>query len=62
LAIREYILLAKKETFTGTIEEYNTIRDALDKCDYSLSTIKGTIQGILIFIEKSEERRKKDIV
>jgi hypothetical protein len=40
--------------FTGSLEEFFGIKDSLNNSKYSLSTIKGSYQSILVFINNSK--------
>ena len=51
--IKRVFTLAKLDTFTDSIEIHNLIKTAVENSKYSLSTKKGTIQSILVFLDKS---------
>ena len=40
--------------FTGSLEEFFSIKESLNNSKYSLSTIKGSYQSILVFITNSK--------
>lgn len=59
--LRKYISDVKRvfklsgiTSFTGTLVEYIQIKDAVQNSTYSLSTIKGSFQAILVFITNSK--------
>ena len=51
--IKRVFTLSKIHHFTGSIEEYQIIKNSLAESKYSISTQKGCVQVILVFIEKS---------
>jgi hypothetical protein len=52
--IKRVFLLAKLQTFVGSMEEFNSIKKAVSESKYSLSTQRGSIQSILVFIDLSK--------
>ena len=51
--IKRLFTLSGIQKFTGTMVEFNLIKNSVENSNYSLSTRKGTIQSILVFLEKS---------
>jgi hypothetical protein len=52
--IKRVFLLTGLEKFTGSLNEYISIKDKFDNSNYSVSTIKGSFQSILVFINHSK--------
>jgi hypothetical protein len=52
--IKRIFSLAKLDKFTGTIEEHNIIKKMIESSKYSLSTQRGSIQSVLVFIDLSK--------
>jgi hypothetical protein len=52
--VKRIFSLAKLDKFTGTIEEHNIIKKTIESSKYSLSTQRGTIQIVLVFIDLSK--------
>jgi hypothetical protein len=55
-------LLTGLEKFTGSLIEYILIKDKFDNSNYSISTIKGSFQSILVFINHSNMVIQKNIL
>jgi hypothetical protein len=51
--VKRIFSLAKLDKFAGTIEEHNTIK-TIESSKYSLSTQRGSIQSVLVFIDLSK--------
>lgn len=51
--IKRVFSVSKIPIFTGSIEEYLIIKETISNSKYAISTQKGCIQSILVFIEKS---------
>jgi hypothetical protein len=51
--IKRVFNLAKLDKFVGSIDEHNSIKKSVCESKYSLSTQRGSIQALLVFIEKS---------
>jgi hypothetical protein len=52
--LKRVFSLAKLEKFTGTVEEHNVIKKSIAESKYSLSTKRGSIQSLLVFIDLSK--------
>lgn len=52
--IKRVFLLTGLEKFTGSLNEYILIKDKFDNSKYSVSTIKGSYQAILVFLNHSK--------
>lgn len=51
--IKRVFSVSKIPNFTGSMEEYLIIKETISNSKYAISTQKGCIQSILVFIEKS---------
>jgi hypothetical protein len=51
--IKRVFSVSKIPNFTGSMEEYQIIKESISNSKYAISTQKGCIQSILVFIEKS---------
>lgn len=52
--IKRVFTLADISLFRGSMEEFNLIKKMVDESKYSLSTKKGSIQSILVFMDLSK--------
>ena len=52
--LKRVFSLAKLDKFIGSMEEFTAIKKAVESSKYSLSTQRGSIQSILVFIEHSK--------
>ena len=52
--MKRVFTLCNIQYFTTTIDTYNSIKETLDNSKYSLSTRRGCVQSILVFIDKSK--------
>jgi hypothetical protein len=52
--VKRVFNLSGIQVFTGTMEEFSSIKKTVCESKYSLSTQRGTIQSILVFIEHSK--------
>ena len=52
--LKRVFTLAKLDIFVGSMEEFNTIKKAVCESKYSLSTQRGSIQSLLVFIDHSK--------
>ena len=52
--IKRVFFLAKLDKFVGSMEEFNSIKKAVESSKYSLSTQRGSFQSILVFIDLSK--------
>jgi hypothetical protein len=62
LDIKRVFRLSGIDKFTGSLEEYIIIKESLENSKYAVSTVKGSFQAILVFIEHSKILIDKTIV
>jgi hypothetical protein len=60
--IKRVFTITGLEKFTGSLVEYILIKDKFDNSNYSISTIKGSFQSILVFINHSNMVIQKNIL
>jgi hypothetical protein len=52
--LKRVFKLSGIQVFSGTMEEFNSIKKAVESSKYSLSTQRGSIQSLLVFIDHSK--------